>query len=557
MTPLPRLVVAEATAPLGVAGRTLLKNEAAFDFAHRPSAMPGREEEHAYLVDAGRSFVEHGVAAHTMLSGPVGTGKTATALKAAEALRAHAATLKGKRSLHVVVVNCRRNADGLSVMHRLVQSLVPAFPDRGFKMGEVLDAAAKQLLRKNANLLLILDEAQFLAQDPTGVTALNLLTRMGQDNPMEEVRAMVWLVAQTDARGALDEATLSTFGRTRRVTFAPYDQARMLRVVKARAEEALARDALDEGAAVNIARRAATKQDVRLAIELLHQSACVAARANASRVTLLHVRVACGEATLPSTASPEATLRALDAHARALRAPPAEATTLPADAAESGASVAVAPRGAGATPERAATWRALHGMEGGGTVAEVALVLGTTPRNVQFQFDALVRAGLVRRVRKHGREHVYEAVGSEPEVDAKWATRDTVYAAFTQEGPSYVTAVAEALGLSLGLVNYHTKALVEAGRLVALGRRGYRRYYGAPGNALPDPTPAPAATRTPNLDETLAAFRAAGRTTTLDVAERLQARYSTVHRHAAVLEERGRLARVGMRGRRVVFEAVA
>lgn len=273
---------------------SVFKNEAALAFRHHPREIPARETELQWLAEVLEPLVVSNVPRHAMIYGPVGSGKTLVAREAGRRARSRAREL-GKRSLVVVEVNCRLRTSEADVLHAIVSALDPRFPDRGFSRSEVMTNILARLRRQNANLLLILDEAQCLYGDDPGRAATDtktraygnsgpksnasaataarvpyLFTRMGDDAQADEPVCCVLLVSQGDARDQMDEATRSTFGDALTLRLDAYTLDELSLIIAARAREAIAAghltpDELDMAADAGHARR-----DVRAAIEALH-----------------------------------------------------------------------------------------------------------------------------------------------------------------------------------------------------------------------------------------------------------------------------------------------
>ena len=523
----------------------IFRDEGALAFTHRPGALPGREAEHARLITLGRGFVLSGVPAHVVINGPVGSGKSATAVAAAEMLRQEAGRGRG-RGLHVVVVNCRLRNRAHDVAVRLVQSIVPPFPDRGFSIAEMLDALVKQLSRKGANLFVVLDEAQELLKDKDdGVMLLNLLTRMGAEDAVQGVRCMVWLVAQTENRGHLDASTLSTFGRARTLLFEPYAFETMLHIVQVRAQEALAAGVLEEDAARSIAARAVRHQDVRYAIELLHVAACQAIEWNETRIVVDTVRAACGEKPLQPR---RGGIVMVPAHVEApvKHEEPATATRILRDVAK------------GATPERIRIWEEFQ-KAGPCSITDVMRKLGVSRRGTAFHVAALDAEGHLRFAARGQRgEMVYEAVGTTPPpVAARLVTADLVLQTFRELAPTSGTRVARALGRTQPTIMNHLRKLILQGELVRVGQHKREVLYGPPGTQMVVPVEVPGAK--PRAQErTFVALSEHGGMTVKQVATLLRVPYQSIYTHVRVLEKEGRIRRRAHGpGSTVVYEVVS
>ena len=89
----------------------------------------------------------------------------------------------------------------------------PRFPDRGFSVQEMLQVLKKQLLKRNAQLVLVLDEADALIKK-SGSNLIYNLTRFSDETSTEKTPISLILISQKDVLPLLDSAALSTFKRS-------------------------------------------------------------------------------------------------------------------------------------------------------------------------------------------------------------------------------------------------------------------------------------------------------------------------------------------------------
>ena len=271
--------------PDGDAGAAwAFRDEHALAFGHHPKELPAREEELGALVGALLPLAEANVPVHAFVCGPVGSGKTVTVREAAFRVMRRAKAL-GKRDVIIVEVNCRVRSGIHDAVRRVGQAVDPHFPDRGFDLAETLDMVRKRLERRNANALVVLDEADVLLKE-RGNDLVYALTRFADEgNHTAGPVVGVVLISSKDATVLLDEAAASTFGRARRVVFKPYTKDALKCILAQRRREAINEGVVPDDALARIADEVARWGDARPAIERLHVEARAAGVRRSGRVT--------------------------------------------------------------------------------------------------------------------------------------------------------------------------------------------------------------------------------------------------------------------------------
>ncbi|MEM2912261.1 MAG: ORC1-type DNA replication protein [Candidatus Bathyarchaeia archaeon] len=191
--------------------RTVFKDETKLDINYIPPKLPHRQLQLQLL----NKFFQYTLqtpgkmSLHVLITGSVGTGKTALAqffgqniLKEAE---------KHKVNLHYVHVNCRQQKGSLFlVLQQIAQHFHPTFPKRGYSAEELLHMVLQILDDQNAYLILTLDEMEPLIQRE-GSDALYKLTRI-QENRLNKPKRLSLICVLREAKffEILDESTKST-----------------------------------------------------------------------------------------------------------------------------------------------------------------------------------------------------------------------------------------------------------------------------------------------------------------------------------------------------------
>jgi archaeal cell division control protein 6 len=271
--------------------RVLVKEET-LDPSYLPSRLVRREKEVEVTHRRFREALSKGLPYHLLLTGGVGSGKTALARRLGADLE-RGGRLAGF-PVKTAYVNCWRRASDRTVMLDLLRSVQVSLPDRGYSLSEMLDVFEQGIRRNPQHLLVLLDEASSLVRQETKL--VYLLTR---SHEVELGSISLVLIAVEDLFPYLDPASRSSFGVTHRLSLAPYDREALVDILASRAEVALRPGSYDRDVLDQIARIAAPNGDARFALEILAGAAHAAEDVSAEAITAEHVRRAKGS-LLPS-----------------------------------------------------------------------------------------------------------------------------------------------------------------------------------------------------------------------------------------------------------------
>lgn len=292
-------------------GPSVFKDVAKLGYDYVPDSLPGRDEEYRALARALKPLLAAPQGQHLLITGPVGSGKTALARRFCTDFKAVAQ--KQGVAIEWVHVNCRRRSTEAAALLQILQHFDERFPDRGFSNSEMLEILRKQLDRRKAQLVVILDEADILLRKSGGDLVYNL-TRFNEEEARPETSVSLVLVSQTDARAHLDDAAKSTFRRANTLTIERYDAPRLQAIVNQRVALAFQAGSFPEQLEELVADIAADSNgDARYSIEILHKAGQAADHEGRSRVTAEDVRAAVAE-THPFVN--ESRLRELTQHQR-------------------------------------------------------------------------------------------------------------------------------------------------------------------------------------------------------------------------------------------------
>jgi len=270
---------------------SVIKDLHALDFDYVPEELPHRTEQLRRLAQMFKPLLND-VSQNAVVRGPVGTGKTVIIKKFCNSF-VNIARKQGK-IIEYVHINCRKRSTDAMVLIGILNHFDQRFPDRGFSVQEMLQILHKQLQRRDAQLLLVLDEADALLKK-SGSNLVYNLTRftdetMKTDNPISIIMA-----SQKDVLSDLDLSALSTFKRSNTIVLDKYARDELYDIIDQRVGLAFHNHTVSLDSVDLIADIASEWGDARFAIELLWKAGMCADQQHVQLVVPEHVRAAKAE----------------------------------------------------------------------------------------------------------------------------------------------------------------------------------------------------------------------------------------------------------------------
>lgn len=270
---------------------SVIKDLHTLDFDYIPEDLPHRTEQLRRLAQMFKPLLND-VSQNAVIRGPVGTGKTVIIKKFSNSF-VNIARKQGK-IIEYVHINCRKRSTDAMALIGILNHFDQRFPDRGFSVQEMLQILHKQLKRRDAQLLLILDEADALLKK-SGSNLVYNLTRFTDESMKTDNPISIIMASQKDVLSDLDLSALSTFKRSNTIALDKYARDELYDIIDQRVGLAFHNHTVSLDSVDLIADIASEWGDARFAIELLWKAGMCADQQHVQLVVPEHVRAAKAE----------------------------------------------------------------------------------------------------------------------------------------------------------------------------------------------------------------------------------------------------------------------
>lgn len=262
-------------------GKALFVNRQVLTPEYTPERLLFRETQINMIAQVLSPVLHGSKPSNLLLYGKTGTGKTAVTQYVLSRLKAE---LSGN-NLMAAYVNTRISGTEYRALAEFAQSLGMSIPFTGLSIGEVVARIFKEIQAKNIQMILVLDEIDYLVKTH-GDGLLYEFTR-ANDRLAPSSLSLVGISNDLKFKEEMDPRVLSSLGEEELV-FPPYTVEELREILSERARMAFKNSAFSDAAINLCAAMAGTEHgDARRAVDLLRIAGEVAERRPSDRRRLL------------------------------------------------------------------------------------------------------------------------------------------------------------------------------------------------------------------------------------------------------------------------------
>jgi len=269
---------------------TIFKDESKLDMNYVPEKLPYREKELSLLSQLFLTLLTHpnSISRKILITGKTGIGKTVT-IKLFGTLLEEVG-MKRNVTIKVIHINCRKERTNYKVLIKIIRTLNPNFPKRGYSLQDLIETMNELLNQHNLHLLIVLDELCYLINN--GGDLVYSLTRLNDDsiNSLQRL-SIIGIVRDITCLNDLDVSTLSTLQRNI-IKFNSYTKNQIYDIIKYRAELSLKENTFSDEIIQGISEIVLNNGDIRLGLNLLWKAAKIAQYQQLKYITTECIRLA-------------------------------------------------------------------------------------------------------------------------------------------------------------------------------------------------------------------------------------------------------------------------
>jgi cell division control protein 6 len=253
---------------------SLFKDESKLDINFVPIKLLHREKELYLLSQLFLVLITNpnSTSRKILITGKTGVGKTAT-VKFFGKLIVDAA-VKRQAFIQHIHINCRKERTSYKVLIKIMTTINPKFPKRGYSPQELLEIILEYLNNHELHLLIVLDELSYLIND--GGDLIYSLTRLNDDSVNSKQRvSIIGIVRDISCLSKLDASTMSTLQRNI-IDFKNYSKEEVFDILKYRSQISLINNAIPDELMESITELVHIKGDIRYGLNLIWRACKIA-----------------------------------------------------------------------------------------------------------------------------------------------------------------------------------------------------------------------------------------------------------------------------------------